>query len=391
MINESKIPSDWKVYKLSELANVQMGQSPDGDTYNSDGNGVPFVQGNADLGEINPIVRIFTTNPKKFSEPNDILLTVRAPVGAMNLNDKHIAIGRGIAAICEFDKSNYLYHYLLHNQRLMQRLEQGTTFTEINQREIKRLEIIAPISIEERKEITESISKVDEAIVATKNSIAKAERLKKALMQNLLTGKLKPDGTWRKEDEYYKDEKFGNVPIGWEVDLFGKRVKVQYGKSQKDIVSELGTIPIYGTGGIMEYGTKALFSNKSILIGRKGTIDRPYFIDTPFWAVDTTYYVEHFKDGDMKFLFYSLQRKNLKSLNEATGVPSLTRRTLNRQVILFPPLNEQIEIVKKIEQIEMIENSKQTKVKKLERLKKALMQNLLTGKVRVKVSNELTK
>ncbi len=204
-------------------------------------------------------------------------------------------------------------------------------------------------------------------------------------MQNLLTGKLKPDGTWRKDDEFYDDEKFGKVPVGWEVERFKKSVLVQYGKSQKEIVSENGKIPIYGTGGIIEYGTKSLCDTESILIGRKGTIDKPFLINVPFWAVDTTYYVESFKNGNMKYLFYLLQRKNLKTLNEATGVPSLTRRTLNNQLFVFPPLIEQNAIVSKINSIDIKIQSKQTKIQTLGRLKKSLMQNLLTGKVRLNV------
>src|SRR5690606_11931395 len=90
-----------------------------------------------------------------------------------------------------------------------------------------------------------------------------------------------------------------------------------------------------------------------------------------------------FVNGNMKFLFYLLHRLNLKSLNEATGVPSLTRRTLNRQILLFPPIEEQDEITFQIEKYERITESKQSKIQTLQRLKKSLMQNLLTGKVRL--------
>jgi type I restriction enzyme, S subunit len=238
---------------------------------------------------------------------------------------------------------------------------------------------------DEQTAIASILSKVDEAIQATQNSIKATEKLKKGLMQNLLTGKLKPDGTWRTKDEFIKVEKFGNVPVGWETTLFGKKIVVQYGKSQKEIVSETGNIPIYGTGGIIEYGNVALFSKESILIGRKGTIDKPFYLNNPFWAVDTTYYVESFEEGNIKYLFYLLQTKNLKSLNEATGVPSLTRRTLNRQRLILPPNEVQNEIVKKIDTIDDFIHNKQTKVQKLQRLKKSLMQNLLTGKMRVDV------
>ncbi len=239
-------------------------------------------------------------------------------------------------------------------------------------------------TLSEQSAIAAILSKVDEAIESVQACISAAEQLKKSLMQNLLTGRMKPDGTLRKDDEFYVDEKFGKVPKGWEIEKFGKRVVLLYGKSQKEVVSEAGTIPVYGTGGIIEYATKALCNHKSILVGRKGTIDKPYFIDEPFWAVDTTYYVDTFINGNMKYLYYILLRMNLGNLNEATGVPSVTRRTINRQKVVIPPLDEQNSIVNVIEKIERQIDKKQSKIATLEQLKKSLMQNLLTGKVRVK-------
>ena len=153
MKNPEIVPVDWNIFNLSEIADVTMGQSPDSSSYNQEGNGVAFVQGNADLGDRHPVIRLFTTEPKKKAFPKDILLTVRAPVGALNINNIEIAIGRGISALREFDGSNYLYYYLSHNQILFKTLEQGTTFTEINQREIKKLKIQAPINNQERKTI----------------------------------------------------------------------------------------------------------------------------------------------------------------------------------------------------------------------------------------------
>lgn len=417
MINESNIPSDWKIFRLSELANVQMGQSPDGETYNSHGEGVPFVQGNADLGEKNPIVRIYTTNPKKFSEPEEILLTVRAPVGAMNINDKHIAIGRGIAAISEFDKTNYLFHYLNHNQWLMQRLEQGTTFTEINQREIRRLHIAAPVSPEERKEISNTISKADDAIAVMKASIAKAERLKKSLMQNLLTGKLKTDGNWRKENEFYKDEKFGNVPIGWKVkrldEVFFVNQETLSSKTKPDYTFNYITIESAFTERIeWSLVSKEIFKNapsrarriikegdillstvrpnlKSFLIFKK-PID---FKDD--WICSTGFGVLTAKENqDKDFYFFQILseigEKQFYSFVAGTNYPAINDRDFKRILFYEAPFPEQKIIGEKISKVSDFISSKHTKIKKLERLKKALMQNLLTGKVRVKIKAEQT-
>lgn len=249
---------------------------------------------------------------------------------------------------------------------------------------LTKMDITYPASLSEQTAIAKILSTVDEAIRSTRETISKLEQVKKSLMQNLLSGKMKPDGTLRPADEFYEDEKMGLVPKGWKCVKFGDRVKILYGKNQSSVKSENGNIPVLGTGGLIEYANEPLCSHPSIIIGRKGTIDKPYYLSQPFWCVDTAYYVDEFIEGDMKYLLYVLQRMNLKSLNEATGVPSLTKRTLYRQRIVLPTKEEQIIIVSKIEEIESSIQQKQEKITKLELLKKSLMQQLLTGKVRVK-------
>lgn len=377
----------WKNYCLKEIIDeLIMGQSPDSSSYNNEEKGIAFIQGNADMQNGVPSIRMFTTDPKRYSKLNDILLSVRAPVGDVFYNNYgNLSIGRGLSAIRIKNKHlrTLVYYWLNFDKKQFERLEQGTTFTEIGKKEVRNINVTIPTNSKEQASIANILSSVDEAIESVKKSIEAAEKLKKSLMQNLLTGRMKPDGTLRTEEEFYEDEKFDKVPIGWEVCRFGRKIILCYGKSQKEVVSENGIIPVYGTGGVIEYATKSLCDHESVLVGRKGTIDKPCFINIPFWAVDTTYYVDSFIDGNMKYLYYILLRMNLETLNEATGVPSITRRTINRQKVLLPPLTEQNAIVETIEKIEEQINNKQTQITTLERLKKSLMQNLLTGKVSV--------
>lgn len=143
------IPLEWGIYKFDELAEITMGQSPGGETLNDNLIGVPFIQGKADLGDLHPEPSKYTTAPTRISAPGDLLFTVRAPVGYICINNIHLAIGRGIASMKEFDRTNYLYYAILQNQKKFISLEQGTTFTEINKREIKKFKIVAPCSVTE--------------------------------------------------------------------------------------------------------------------------------------------------------------------------------------------------------------------------------------------------
>lgn len=279
-------------------------------------------------------------------------------------------------------KRDYIEHFLKFTR--LASIITGGAQPQITRGDLKMLKITYPASLSEQTAIAKILSTVDEAIRSTRDTISKLERVKKSLMQNLLSGKMKPDGTLRPAAEFYEDEKMGLVPKGWKSVKFGDRVKILYGKNQSSVKSENGNIPVLGTGGLIEYANEPLCSHPSIIIGRKGTIDKPYYLSQPFWCVDTAYYVDEFIEGDMKYLLYVLQRMNLKSLNEATGVPSLTKRTLYRQRIVLPTKEEQIIIVSKIEEIESSIQQKQEKTTTLDLLKKSLMQQLLTGRVRVK-------
>lgn len=121
---------------------------------------------------------------------------------------------------------------------------------------------------------------------------------------------------------------------------------IKYGKNQKDVVYEQGTIPIYGTGGLMAYSAKPLYSKPSVLIGRKGTIGKVKYVDHPFWTVDTLFYTE-VNEGLVvpKFLYYLMSLIDLNIYNEGTTIPSLRTETLNRLELSIPGLKDQRDIL----------------------------------------------
>ncbi|WP_200416177.1 restriction endonuclease subunit S [Virgibacillus salexigens] len=111
---------------------------------------------------------------------------------------------------------------------------------------------------------------------------------------------------------------------------------IKYGKNQKDVETPDGIYKILGTGGVIGYTNEFLYDKPSVLIGRKGTIDKPRFIDEPFWTVDTLFYTEINSDIVPKWLYYAIKRIDLKKYNEATGVPSLSVKNLNKIKIATP-------------------------------------------------------
>jgi len=187
-----KVPVEWEVKKLRNItSDIIMGQSPSSQSYNEENIGLPYVQGNTDMGDKYPNIRVFTSDPKKLSLKNDILISVRAPVGELYINNlEKIAIGRGFGAL-RFEDENlvsYFFQFFNYDKKQFIRLEQGTTFTEIGQREVRNLLLPVPPQLE-LKSICGKLNNIDESIEKKELKIQTLERLKKALMQNLLTGK----------------------------------------------------------------------------------------------------------------------------------------------------------------------------------------------------------
>lgn len=261
----------------------------------------------------------------------------------------------------------------------------------------------------EQRAIASILSKVDEAIAATKNSITKAERLKKALMQNLLTGKLKPDGTWRKEDEFYKDEKFGFLPNGWVVQPLKRLATIQRGRfghrprneprfyggnhpfvQTSDVVNSVFYLKDYSQT-LSDAGTHVSrkFPKGTIIITIAANIGDVALTKYDVYFPDSLIGINHNEEIiNDEFLLLSLMTKKqfLNQVSTESAQKNVNYGNLRPLPIFFPvDKTEQIKIAKKIKAVFDVIEQKQTKIKKLERLKKALMQNLLTGKVRVKI------
>lgn len=121
---------------------------------------------------------------------------------------------------------------------------------------------------------------------------------------------------------------------------------IKYGKNQKKVLSDSGTVPIYGTGGLMGFATTSLYDKPSVLIGRKGTIGKVKYVEQPFWTVDTLFYTIINTDLVIpKYLFYVMSLIDLNNYNEGTTIPSLRTETLNRLEFDIPDLDEQRKIL----------------------------------------------
>ena len=163
------IPVEWEVGILEDITNITMGQSPKSDTYNTDNIGMPLIQGNADCKNRKTIPRTYTTDLTKECFVGDIIMTVRAPVGAISKSLHNACIGRGVCSIKSKEDNEYIYHCLVDYEDRWDKLSQGSTFTAVSGSDIKNLKFPFP-PLKEQEKIADILSTTDDKIDVLKTT-----------------------------------------------------------------------------------------------------------------------------------------------------------------------------------------------------------------------------
>jgi type I restriction enzyme S subunit len=397
-----KIPREWDVRELGDktLTDIVAGQSPPSSTYNKKRLGLPFLQGKMEFGEMFPSPTTYCSEPIKVAEKNDILLSVRAPVGDVNIAPFECCIGRGLAAIrAKADKLDhlFLFYYLRREGRRFEALSTGSTFKAIRIHEIEKFSIPVP-SVEEQRTVVGVLGIVDLAVAKTGEVIAKTERLKKGLMQELLTR-----GIGHKE---HKQTPIGKVPASWDVVKIEDVAETSSGgtpnRSKKEYYD--GSIPwaksgelkdntIYDTEEkITENGLKnssaKLFPHGTLLVAMYGaTVGK-----TGILGIDATTnqaicaILPKNNTLNLTFLQYYIifARSHWISQSSGGAQPNISQEIIRTSRIPLPQFEEQQKIAEILSTLDKKLALERNEKARLERTKQGLMDLLLTGKVRVK-------
>ena len=410
------IPKNWGVVKLGEICEITMGQSPPSESYNMEGKGMPFLQGKQEFGSNHPVNVKYTTKPLKIAFENSILISVRAPVGDVNIADKTYCIGRGLASLRAKKGiiALFLYYLMAFQKSDVEAIGEGSTFQAITKSQIFNFKVLVPPVSEQRK-IAEVLETIDNAIEKTDAIIEKYKRIKQGLMQDLLTKGVVSEGEgesekWRLRNENidkFKDSPLGRIPEEWEVvDVYG-HVNLINGGTPSTARPEFwnGSIPwlsvedfnigkrwvLSSSKYITELGLKrsatTLVKKGMLIISARGTVGVLAQLGADM-AFNQSCYGLDAKDK-MKlsndFLYYALKHFITSFLSLAYGnvFNTITRETFKKVLIPLPPLPEQQRIASILSQIDEVIEKEQAYKEKLERIKKGLMEDLLTGKVRV--------
>jgi type I restriction enzyme S subunit len=186
-----QIPEEWNISELVKVAHLTMGQSPPGNTYNEENKGMPFLQGKAEFGQIHPTHIKYTSKPLKIAKRDSVLLSVRAPVGDVNIADIDYCIGRGLASISSINGSNrFLFYLLVYSKPNIEKEGTGSTFKAINKNKLQNLMLPNP-PLEIQEKIASMLSAIDDKIETEKTKKNSLDNLFKSILHNLMTAKIR--------------------------------------------------------------------------------------------------------------------------------------------------------------------------------------------------------
>lgn len=185
------IPEEWEAVRLGDVADLVMGQSPPGSTYNEIGEGLPFLQGKAEFGPLHPRHIKYTTKPIKTAPKNSVLLSVRAPVGDVNIADIDYCIGRGLTSVSLSEGNNlFLFYILSYLKDEIEKEGTGSTFKAITKAKLMNIKIPLP-PLPTQQKIASMLSAIDEKIEAEENKKKALEDLFNTLLHNLMTARIR--------------------------------------------------------------------------------------------------------------------------------------------------------------------------------------------------------
>ena len=389
------LPEDWKLENLGDVSNINMGQSPSSSAYNDLGNGKYLIQGNADIKNRKTAPRIWTTEFPKVCQEGDVLMTVRAPVGAIARSLHNACLGRGVCAITSDVVDNeYLYQYLLSYETRWAAIEQGSTFTAVNGKDIRGIEIPLPPLAEQQK-IADILSTVDKKMAVMDEQLAQTQELKWGLMQRLLTRGI--------GHATFKDSPLGQIPESWEATEV-QHVLTVHNTLRKPLSAEVrssmkGEYRYYGPTGVLDYINEFMLDGKYVLIGEDGDHFLKYKMKKMTLLVKGKFNVNnhaHILSGNEKcltewfYLFYQHRDLDAYLTRQGAGRYKLTKAALQRLPIAVPSISEQeviIELCSCIDDKLQVLTDKKTQYQEL---KRGLMQQLLTGQRRVRTQAPIT-
>lgn len=348
--------------------------------------------------------RKYDLSSYKLAYPNDIVLnSMNVIVGAVGVSKYFGAISPVYYALSLYNQRANLSYYesIFKNENFQRGLlrfgkgilikfgengKMNTIRMKISQDDLKKLYFPIP-PLDEQQKIAQFLddktAKIDQAVDLAEKQIALLKEHKQILIQNAVTRGLNPDVPLKDSGV----EWIGQVPEHWEVKKIKAFAKINNGLDYKAVIAEEG-YPVYGSGGQFAYANTYLYDGEAVLLGRKGTIDKPLYINDKFWTVDTMFYSVCNNKVRTKFFYYCCcSIIPFQYYSTSTALPSMTQSDILNHKVTFPSLKEQYQIAdyldKQTAKIDQAITLKTAHIEKLKEYKSVLINDVVTGKVRV--------
>ena len=267
----------------------------------------------------------------------------------------------------DFDRTeinqDYLNIWLESDKTKIQQNTTGSTMVHITKTMMEERGISLP-NFDEQSAIGFLFRTLDNLLTSYKDNLVNYQSLKATMLSKMFP----------KVGHTVPEIRLDGFEGEWERKSLSEVCTINSGRDYKHLKN--GDIPVYGTGGYMLSVNEKLSDEDAIGIGRKGTIDKPYLLLAPFWTVDTLFYVTCKVGYDLNYLFLIFQKVRWKKFDECTGVPSLSKKTIEKVVSKFPSLSEQQAIGAYFSNLDNRIATQQEKITQLETLKKKLLQDM---------------
>lgn len=392
-----EVPEGWGEVALSGVAEIFLGQSPSSSETNEQEIGLPFFQGNAEFGDRYPTPRRWAKVGPRLAQEEDILISVRAPVGELNIAPSQCVIGRGLGAIraTKID-SSFLWHALNFCVPQLHAVSQGSTFEAVNRGDLSKLILPFP-PLPEQRRIAEILSSVDEAIASSRAVIEQTRKVKQGVLERLLT---KGIGHTR-----FKQTEIGEIPEGWELKRLEEIADIDRGKfsvrPRNDPRYFGGDIPFVQTGDVVSAdgrlrkhsqtlnalgkGVSREFPSGTILITIAANIGDTAITTYPVCCPDSVVGIVPNNGINVDWLreFLVLQKSTLDRQATQNAQKNINLQHLRPMQIPVPPMEEQRDIGRCVQAINDSISQHDLEFTNMTLLKSALMSDLLTGRKRV--------
>ncbi len=360
---------EWVEKKLKEIGSVVTGTTPSTfvDKY-YDGDYMfvsPYDISNSRyvIATKTTITELGMTKCRSIPKGSVMFVCIGSTIGKIAQASLKCATNQQINTVVPFREVNagFLYSLLENNASIIKLLAGEQAVPMLNKSDFSNIKLKFT-SIDEQTKIADFLSVIDDRIDLLTQKKKMLETYKKGVMQKLFSQELR-----------FKDENGEDFPH-WQEKNIGAILKIGNGKDYKHL--NKGEYPVFGTGGQIYSVDDFLYDGESVFIGRKGTINKPSYYNGKFWTVDTLFYTHLFVNSLPKFIYYIFQSINWLVYNEATGVPSLSKSTIESIKVIIPTCPEQQKIANFLSAIDNKITALNDKINNSQQYKKGLLQQM---------------